>query len=66
MTTEEANEYSTVFNALNTYVSEMSLKYLVGEESLDGYNQFVKKLQDMGLERMIDIKQAAYDRFLKR
>lgn len=66
MTTEEANEYSTVFNALNTYVSEMSLKYLVGEEALDGYDQFVKKLQDMGLERIIDIKQTAYDRFLKR
>lgn len=66
MTTEESNEYSTVFNALNTYASEMSLKYLVGEESLDGYDKYVSKLQDMGLQRVIDIKQAAYDRFINR
>lgn len=66
MTPEETTESSTIRNALNTYVKEMALKFLTGEESLDQFDSFINTLNDMGLERMIAIYQAAYDRFQNR
>ena len=39
---------------------------LTGEESLDNFDSFVETLNGMGLERVLEIQQAAYDRFLAR
>ncbi len=66
MTTEESNEYGSIASSINTYVEEMSLKFMMGEESLDKYDEFVNTLVSMGVDRMLEIKQAAYDRFLER
>lgn len=65
-TTEESTELSTISNTINTYASEMALKYLTGEESLDNFDQFVQTLNEMGLPRVLEINQAAYERFLAR
>jgi putative aldouronate transport system substrate-binding protein len=66
MTPDETTESSSISNAISTYVKEMSLKFLTGEESLDNFDAFVQTLNDMGLERLLEIRQAAYDRFLTR
>lgn len=66
LTTEESTEYSSLATSINTYASEMALKYLTGEESLDNFDSFVETLNGMGLERVLEIQQAAYDRFLAR
>jgi putative aldouronate transport system substrate-binding protein len=66
MTTAESDEYTNLASQIGTYISEMALKFLTGDESLDKYDTFVKTLKKMGIDRMLEIRQTAYDRFLKR
>ncbi len=65
-TTEESNEATAIINSLQTYTQEMSLKFLTGDESLDNFDQYLDTLNSMGLPRLLEIQQAAYERFLKR
>ena len=66
LTTEESTEYSSLATSINTYASEMALKFLTGEESLDNFDSFVETMNEMGLPRVLELQQAAYDRFLAR
>ncbi|MDF2484862.1 MAG: hypothetical protein K0R46_1030 [Herbinix sp.] len=65
-TTEESNEATAIINSIQTYVQEMSLKFMTGEESLDNYDQYLVTLDGMGLSKLLEIQQTAYERFLKR
>lgn len=66
LTAEESSEYSSIFNEIKTYVDEMTLKYILGTESMDTFDQFITNLEKMGVQRMIEIYQGAYDRFQQR
>lgn len=66
MTAEESNEHTILMTPISTYVKEMGLKFMVGDESIDKFDAFVTELNNMGLARVIEIKQAAYDRFISR
>ncbi|MGF7145118.1 putative aldouronate transport system substrate-binding protein [Anaerotaenia torta] len=65
-TSEESNEATIIINTLQTYVQEMSLKFLTGEESFDNFDKYLAALDSMGLQKLLEIQQAAYDRFLQR
>lgn len=65
-TADEANRRQELMAPLDTYVSEMAVKYVTGEESIDNFDKFVEQLNTMGLQELIDITQGAYDRFLAR
>lgn len=65
-TTDESNELDELVSAISTYVSEMAVKYITGEESLDNFDDFLEQLDAMGLQRVLEIYQEAYDRFLAR
>lgn len=66
LTAAESKESANILDSLNTYVLENSLKFLTGERSLNEYDKFVSEINDMGLKRVLEIKQDAYDRYLKR
>jgi len=66
LTTEESNQLDELVSSLSTYVSETAVKYITGEESLDNFDQFVATLNEMGLPKVLEIRQAAYDRYLAR
>lgn len=66
LTAEESAEYSNIYNEIKTYVDEMTLQFILGSESLDGFDQYINNLQKMNVERMIEIYQIAYDRFISR
>lgn len=63
MTTEETEEYTDLIADLSTYMAEHVLKFVTGEEDMSEYPTFVGTLEDMGMQTVIDLKQAAYDRF---
>ncbi|MCD7751066.1 MAG: substrate-binding domain-containing protein [Lachnospiraceae bacterium] len=65
-TTDESKEYSTIMSEINTYRDEMSLKFILGDESLDNFDKFVETLYDLGLERALEIQNAALDRYNAR
>jgi putative aldouronate transport system substrate-binding protein len=62
-TDEEQMAINEKLTEINTYVSEMWDRYIMGLESLDGFDAYVQTLNDMGLQDMIAINQAAVDRY---
>lgn len=47
-------------------MSEYILKFITGSEPLDRLEDFRRQLTDMGYDRMLEIIQGAYDRYLER
>ena len=62
-TVEETEEYSEIMSEVYTYVSEMSTKFIMGLEPLSGFDDYISTLKKMNVERVIEIEQAAYDRY---
>lgn len=65
-TTEESKEYSTIMNEINTYRDELTLKFIFGDESLDNFDKFVQTLYELGLDRALEIQNAALERYNAR
>lgn len=63
---EEANELATILSEVNTYKEEMILKFIMGSESLDNFDAYVAQLKRMGIERAIEMKAAAVQRYNER
>ena len=66
MTQEELDEFNMLYTDIQTYVNENKLNFILGSKSLDKFEEFREGLLDMGIERVIELKQAAYDRFMAR
>lgn len=66
LTTEESIEYGNLMADIGTYVDEMVLKFIIGQESMDKYDDFVAKVEKMDLDRAIEIQQNAVDRYNAR
>ncbi|MGI5893841.1 MAG: extracellular solute-binding protein [Candidatus Merdivicinus sp.] len=63
----EANdEYTKIMSEVTTYVSEMTLKFIMGIEPLENYDNFTETLQKMDVERATEIMQEAYDAYNAR
>lgn len=65
-TTEENDTISKYQTDLDTYVQEMFLKFMTGVESLDNFDAYVAHLDELHLQDLIAVKQAAYDRYMAR
>lgn len=65
-TVEESKKLSSIQSDLNTYRSEMVMKFILGIEPISKYDEFMSQLKKRGIDEVIAIKQAALDRFNKR
>ncbi|MCI8951236.1 MAG: extracellular solute-binding protein [Lachnospiraceae bacterium] len=65
-TADESKEFSTIMNEINTYRDEMILKFIFGTESLENFDTYVKNIENMGLERALEIQNAALARYNAR
>ena len=62
---DESSEFGNMYADIISFVQEMTVSYIVGDASLDNYESFyMTTLEEMGIERCIELKQAAYDRFI--
>ena len=66
LTQEESDEYTRIMTNANTLKGEKFVKYIQGTESIDTWDSYIDELKNMGIERAIEIEQAAYERFLSR
>lgn len=66
LTVDENAERATIMSNVNTYIQEMRLKFITGAAELtdESWNAYLAKLDEYGLDRAIEITQAAYDRYL--
>ncbi|MFD0716046.1 extracellular solute-binding protein [Paenibacillus sp. GCM10027626] len=65
-TPEEANELATIMAEVNTYREEMFLKFVMGAEPIEKFDAYVEQLKKMKIDRVIEMKQAAVERYAKR
>lgn len=65
-TAEELEAVTDTINSIKTYISEMSLKFVTGDESLDNFDAFVAHIEELGLEKVLEVEQAAYNRYMAR
>ena len=66
MKDEELTEYAQLNNDINTYLTEMMSKFIIGAESLDNYDAMLQELHNRGIDRVLEMKQSAYDRYLAK
>ncbi|RAU93292.1 extracellular solute-binding protein [Paenibacillus sp. YN15] len=65
-TVEESKEVAKLNTAIASYKEEMFVKFVMGKESLDKFDEYVERIKSMGVEKVVQIYQNAYDRYYKR
>lgn len=65
MSVAESDEYLSMYSDIETYMDENIVKFIVGDKSLDEFDAYVDTLISMGIERCVELEQAAYDRYLE-
>ncbi len=66
MTTEEAELYRETYGDIETYVQENFTKFIIGEKSMDEWDEYVATVEGMGIQDCIDCYQSALDRYNAR
>ena len=65
-TSEESVEFAMIMSEINTYRDEMTIRFILGTESLDNYDNFISTLETMGIEKAIEIQNVALARYQSR
>lgn len=60
---EYSSEYATLMTDIETYATEMYVKFISGTESLDNYDKYIENMKKIGLDRLLEIKQIAFDKY---
>ena len=64
-TDAESTERATLFSDIGNYLLTAKAQFITGEMDIDAsWDAHLEKLNQMGLERILEIDQAAYDRYL--
>jgi putative aldouronate transport system substrate-binding protein len=67
LTTEESQEISTINVELGKFIQESKVKFIVGEMDIDAeWDNYVKNLENIGLQKYLDIYQKGYERQYKK
>ncbi|MDD9269461.1 extracellular solute-binding protein [Paenibacillus sp. GCM10023248] len=66
LTADESKKLASIMNDINTFSDEMIVKFIMGEEPIDNFPQYVEKLKKFDIEEAIRIQQSAFERYSKR
>lgn len=65
-TSEENEEISTLMADIETFSEEMRLKFIMGVESLDKFDDYVAQIEKMGIGKVLELYQTALARYEAR
>lgn len=63
---ENLTELAKMQTAVKTYYQEMLAKFIMGVEPLDNFDKYVEELNARGLQEILKLQQAAYEKYLVR
>ncbi|MDO4562984.1 MAG: extracellular solute-binding protein [Clostridia bacterium] len=66
MTDEEREEYNEIMDAVSSFVSPKYVSFIKGTDSLDQWDEYVRTIKNMNIDRAIEITQTAYNRLMAR
>lgn len=64
--TEDQTFCDGIMDDLQSYITEMQLKFITGEEPLSGFDNFVNQLDKMGVTQVLEIYRMAYEQYINR
>jgi putative aldouronate transport system substrate-binding protein len=67
-TQAESQEYASIMQEINTYVEERTTRWLIGTEAITDatWNDYLATVRRMGIDRAIEIQNAALTRYNRR
>ncbi len=65
-TPAEDEVFNKYFNDINTYQNERLFNFIANKEPLSDFDAYVKKMYDMGLQKVLDVEQVVMNRFLQK
>jgi len=65
-TADENVRFSELWADISTHVNEKRIAFVTGEEPIENYEAFRNELKKMGIEELIEINQAALERYYNR
>ncbi|MDL2233830.1 hypothetical protein LJC63_09695 [Ruminococcaceae bacterium OttesenSCG-928-L11] len=65
-TADEAASNSAVFTDIETFVEESVIQFIIGTKDLSEFDAYVQQVKAMGLDTVLENKQAALDRYANR
>ncbi|MCU6792226.1 extracellular solute-binding protein [Paenibacillus sp. WQ 127069] len=60
---EEAQRVNAISVDIRTFVEQMEAKIIVGQEPVEKWDEYVSTMNKMGIDELVKINQAAYDRW---
>lgn len=67
LSTEEADIYSAHFADIATYIMQYIPSVIIGDTDIDStWDEFVATCEELGYKECLEVKQAAYDRFISK
>ena len=65
-TTAEQEERAVLLTDITNYIQTMKAQFIIGETDIEtGWDTYLKTLNSMGLQRLLEIEQQVYDRYAK-
>ena len=64
LTQEENDEFTDIMSDVDAYREEVMYKTITGVSSLNDLDAYFAEMKNRGIERAIEIQQAAYDRYM--
>jgi len=64
-TPEEQDELTALQSDIHTYIEEMRVKFVTGDEPLSNWDNYVNTVKRMGFEDLMRIYESAYERWKK-
>lgn len=65
-TIEESQEIAKILTAVTSYKEEMFMKFVMGREPLEKFDDYTARIKTMGIDRVTEIYQSALDRYEAR
>ncbi len=65
-TPEEATTLSSIQNEIDTYVNEMFARFIMGQDDISEFDNYISTLESLNLAEALDINQKALERYYNR
>lgn len=69
LTLEENSRRASIMSNVNTYASEMRMKFIMGDVDIENdaeWNKYLEQLKSLGFPEAVAITQGAYDRYMSK
>ncbi len=63
LSAEEIEQANPDNSQLGTYIAEMKWKFITGQEPLSNFDTYVAELERLGIQKVVDVYQKAYDAY---